>query len=112
MDNNLIMVDPETLGGTPVFKGTRVPVRSPFDHLEGGDSIEEVLEDFPSVKRQQVIAVLELLATNFFKLHNNVRILLDENLDCRLNRDLPRHEVKSVPLLGWAGLKNAWTGVT
>ena len=51
--------DPEVLGGELVFAGTRVPVRSLFDHLEGGDSIEDFLEGFPSVQRQQVMAVLE-----------------------------------------------------
>ena len=51
--------DPGILGGTPVFKGTRVPVQSLFDHLEAGDSIDEFLEGFPSVRREQVIAVLE-----------------------------------------------------
>jgi len=51
--------DPEILGGTVVFVGTRVPVKSLFDHLESGDSIDEFLEGFPSVKRDQVIAVLE-----------------------------------------------------
>ena len=51
--------DPEILGGTPVFKGTRVPVQSLFDHLKGGDSIEVFLDGFPSVKREQVLAVLE-----------------------------------------------------
>ena len=55
----VIHSDPEILGGTPVFIGTRVPVQSLFDHLEGGDSIEEFLEGFPSVRRDQVIAVLE-----------------------------------------------------
>jgi uncharacterized protein (DUF433 family) len=54
-----IVIDPEILGGEPVFAGTRVPVRSLFDHLEGGESIEDFLEGFPSVKREQVIAVLE-----------------------------------------------------
>jgi uncharacterized protein (DUF433 family) len=47
------------LGGTPVFVGTRVPVQGLFDHLEAGDSIEDFLEGFPSVKRELVIAVLE-----------------------------------------------------
>ena len=47
------------LGGEPVFSGTRVPVRSLFDHLEGGESIEDFLEGFPAVKREQVLAVLE-----------------------------------------------------
>ena len=55
----LIQSDPEILGGTPVFTGTRVPVQSLFDHLEAGDSIDDFLEGFPSVKRDQVIAVLE-----------------------------------------------------
>ena len=50
---------PEILSGTPVFAGTRVPVRSLFDYLEGGDSLEEFLHQFPSVKREQTIAVLD-----------------------------------------------------
>lgn len=55
----IILSDPEILGGTPVFVGTRVPVQSLFDHLEAGDSIYDFLEGFPSVKREQVISVLE-----------------------------------------------------
>jgi len=51
--------DPDILGGTPVFIGTRVPVQSLFDHLQAGDSIKDFLEGFPSVKRDQVLAVLE-----------------------------------------------------
>jgi len=51
--------DPGILGGVPVFRGTRVPIQSLFDHLEAGDSIDDFLEGFPSVKRQQVIALLE-----------------------------------------------------
>ncbi len=58
-DSPFYHIDPEILGGTPVFKGTRVPVQSLFDHLEAGDSIDDFLEGFPSVKREQVIAVLE-----------------------------------------------------
>jgi uncharacterized protein (DUF433 family) len=57
--NQEIVIDPEILGGEPVFAGTRVPVRGLFDHLEAGESIEDFLEGFPSVKREQVIAVLE-----------------------------------------------------
>ena len=55
----VIHSDPEILGGTAVFVGTRVPVQSLFDHLEAGDSIGDFLEGFPSVSREQVIAVLE-----------------------------------------------------
>ena len=56
----LIQTDPEILGGTPVFSGTRVPIRSLFDHLEGGDTIDDFLEGFPSVRRDQVVALLEM----------------------------------------------------
>ena len=49
----------EVLGGDPVFAGTRVPVKSFFDHLEAGDSIDDFLEGFPSVRREQVTALLE-----------------------------------------------------
>ena len=52
--------DPEVLGGTPVFAGTRVPVRSLFDYLEGGESLEDFLRQFPSVKRDQAIAALDM----------------------------------------------------
>ena len=55
----VIRSDPNILGGTPVFVGTRVPVQGLFDHLEAGDSIDDFLEGFPSVRRDQVIAILE-----------------------------------------------------
>lgn len=51
--------DPEILGGIPVFLGTRVPVRALIDYLEGGDTLDEFLADFPSVSRRQAIAVIE-----------------------------------------------------
>ena len=56
---SLITIDKEIMGGQPVFTGTRVPVESLFDHLEEGVSIDEFLEDFPSVSRQQAIDLLE-----------------------------------------------------
>lgn len=52
--------DPEILSGTPVFVGTRVPVQSLFDYLEAGDTLNEFLRQFPSVRREQAIAALEL----------------------------------------------------
>jgi uncharacterized protein (DUF433 family) len=55
----VIHSDPEIMGGTPVFAGTRVPLQNLIDALEGGDSIDEFLEGFPSVSRAQVIAVIE-----------------------------------------------------
>ena len=51
--------DPEIMGGTPVFVGTRVPLQNLIDYLEGGESIEDFLDGFPSVKRAQVITVIE-----------------------------------------------------
>jgi uncharacterized protein (DUF433 family) len=59
MSQPVISRDPEVMGGTPVFPGTRVPVQTLLDYLEAGDSIDEFLEGFPSVTRQQVIAFLE-----------------------------------------------------
>lgn len=55
----LIASSLETLGGTPVFADTRVPVKNLLDYLEAGDTLDEFLEDFPSVSREQAIAVLE-----------------------------------------------------
>ena len=55
----VVRSDPEIMGGTPVFVGTRVPVQALIDYLEGGHPLSEFLEDFPTVKREQAIAVLE-----------------------------------------------------
>ena len=52
--------DPDILAGTPVFHGTRVPIRSLFDYVEGGDTLDEFLRQFPSVRREQAIALLDL----------------------------------------------------
>lgn len=51
--------DPEIMHGTPVFRGTRVPIQTLFDYLEGGDSLDDFLEGFPTVKRELAIQVLE-----------------------------------------------------
>ena len=59
IDHNLVEIDPEKLGGTPVFRGTRVPIQNLFDCLETGESIDEFLKQFPTVEREQVMAVLE-----------------------------------------------------
>ncbi len=57
--NTIIVRDPEILGGTPVFRGTRVPLQALFDSLEGGETLEEFLEGFPGVTREMAIAALE-----------------------------------------------------
>ena len=57
--HGIIHSDPEIMGGTPVFVGTRVPLQNLIDYLEGGESVEDFLEAFPTVSREQVIAVIE-----------------------------------------------------
>lgn len=59
MSGPIVWRDPEVMGGTPVFCGTRVPVQTLLDYLEAGDSIDEFLEGFPTVTREQVVAFLE-----------------------------------------------------
>jgi uncharacterized protein (DUF433 family) len=65
MERTVISRNPDVMGGTPVFCGTRVPVQTLLDYLKAGDSIDGFLEGFPSVSREQVIAFLEA-ATNRF----------------------------------------------
>ncbi len=57
--SSIVSCDPEVMSGTPVFSGTRVPVQALLDYIEGGESIDEFLEGFPSVTRAQVITFLE-----------------------------------------------------
>jgi uncharacterized protein (DUF433 family) len=59
MKNPVITISKEVMGGTPVFAGTRVPVQTLIDYLVAGDSIDEFLEGFPTVKREQVVQFLE-----------------------------------------------------
>ncbi len=56
MKHSVIRSDLEIQGGVPVFGGTRVPVKNPFDHLEAGDSLDDFLRSFPSVTREQVVS--------------------------------------------------------
>ena len=63
MSVSVIHSDPEILNGTPVFRGTRVPIQNLFDYLEGGDTLDEFLDNFPSVSREQALEVLQLAET-------------------------------------------------
>jgi len=76
MYTRVINIDPEILGGTPVFFGTRVPIKNLFDYLETGDTIEIFLEDFEGVSRNQVIRVLEMSQ----KLIETSSNILNENI--------------------------------
>jgi uncharacterized protein (DUF433 family) len=62
--NEIVWVDAERLGGTPCFKGTRVPVQALIDHIEGNSSLEDFLAGFPSVSREQAIQFIELAKDN------------------------------------------------
>jgi uncharacterized protein (DUF433 family) len=55
----VIIKDPDILGGTPVFRGTRVPIQALFDYLEGGETLEEFLQGFPTVSREAAVAALD-----------------------------------------------------
>jgi uncharacterized protein (DUF433 family) len=63
--DRIVHSDPEIMGGTPVFVGTRVPVQNLFDYLAAGDGLNVFLDAFPSVSREQVIAVLEMSSAIF-----------------------------------------------
>lgn len=76
MAEKVINIDPEILSGTPVFYGTRVPIKNLFDYLETGDSMAVFLDDFESVSKEQVIRVLEicqkLIESSSNILHENI----------------------------------------
>jgi uncharacterized protein (DUF433 family) len=59
MSQSVVKIDPDIMSGAPCFDGTRVPIQNLIDYLEGGDSIDDFLEGFPTVSREQVIAFLE-----------------------------------------------------
>lgn len=63
MDRSIVSRDPEIMSGALCFAGTRVPVKHLFDYLEGSSSLDDFLEDFPTVSRQRAIAVLEAART-------------------------------------------------
>ena len=65
MKADVININPEIMGGTPVFRGTRVPIETLFDHLESGITIDAFLDDYPTVSKEQVIQVLELVGQLF-----------------------------------------------
>jgi len=71
--SRVIHSDPDILGGTPVFVGTRVPMKTLLDYLEAGDSLDEFLDHFPSVSREQAIATLESAKEMLTKDANSIR---------------------------------------
>ena len=96
--------DPEIMGGTPVFVGTRVPVDALFDYLEAGDRLNRFLRHFPSVRREQAVAALKM-ARQALRDDACAR-LLDESVPRPLRRALGGHEVQTVRQVGWSGTRN------
>jgi len=100
--DSVVTRSPEILSGTPVFKGTRVPVKTLIDYLEAGDSLEVFLQDFPTVSREQAVPRSRSRRRRCFKM----RVLLDECLPSRLKQAIPGHEVSTVSDAGWRGKSN------
>jgi uncharacterized protein (DUF433 family) len=88
---SVVRCDPEVLGGTPVFAGTRVPIKNLLDCLAAGDPLERFLDHFPFVTRAQAVAALEI-AGDLLRL---VRILLDESLPRPLGLALIGHVLRT-----------------
>ena len=78
MHYGAINIDPETMGGTSVFNGTRVPIQSLFDYIESGETLDEFLENFPSVNKELAIQVLEMASRTITS-----EKILNENFVCR-----------------------------
>ncbi|HEY5392925.1 MAG TPA: DUF433 domain-containing protein [Hanamia sp.] len=74
MNYGPINIDPETMGGTPVFTGTRVPIQALFDYIETGETLNEFLENFPSVEKEFAIQVLQMAGKSITS-----EKILDEN---------------------------------
>lgn len=91
---SVVHSDPEIPGGTPVFRGTRVPVRSLFDYLEGSETIEQFLD--------QTLAALDLARDALLP----VRVLHDENLPRAFGEGFARQRVSTVQAGGWSGTTN------
>lgn len=76
MESRIINIDPEILGGTPVFYGTRVPIKNLFDYLESGETIDYFLEDFEGVQKEQAVKVL-IMSQKLIETSSNI---MNENI--------------------------------
>jgi len=104
MNYGPINIDPETMGGTAVFTGTRVPVQALFDYIETGETLNEFLENFPSVKKDYAIQVLEMARKSITTEKILNEILLDENMPKKIKYDFGEGiEVRTVRDMNWLG---------
>ena len=74
MSESYVWIDPERMGGTPCFRGTRVPVKSLFDYLNGGHGLNEFLDDFPSVNREQAMEAIEVAGRQLVGRHEHAKV--------------------------------------
>jgi uncharacterized protein (DUF433 family) len=91
---SVVTIDPGIMSGAPCFSGTRVPVRTLIDYIEGGDTLDAFLEQFPTVSRRLAVAYLE----------DSTALLSCVPKD--LAQYFPGHQVKTVPQAGWASISN------
>ncbi|MGN7887838.1 DUF433 domain-containing protein [Dyadobacter sp. 22481] len=100
--NEIVTIDPEILSGQPVFSGTRVPIDSLFDHLEAGVSLDDFLDDFPSVTRDQAVALLE--AANKLLSSKHIEQLYEavtgSKFAQKIKAGFPEHKVRTVREMG------------
>ena len=102
---DLITIDPEVLGGTPVFKGTRVPVKTLFEYLEDNYTLDEFLECFPSVTANLAQRIGPLRGRAALT-RGCMKILLDECVPWPMHKLLAGHECTTAQQRGWNGVKN------
>ena len=99
---SVVHSDPEILGGTPVFVGTRVPVKSLIDYLEAGHPLTSFSTISRASRESRPLPRSRRRSTTWFP----VRVLLDECVPKKLRRDLVGHDVRTVTEMGWSGTRN------
>lgn len=102
----IVHTDPEILGGTPVFVGSRVPVDALIDFLESGETIEDFIENYPGVSREQIFAFLGRGESGTRREDCVRRVLFDENLPRLLRRKLPELDIRTAQEEGWGSFGN------
>jgi uncharacterized protein (DUF433 family) len=98
----LVTIDPTVMSGALCFTGTRVPVKTLFDYLEGKSSLEDFLDDFPTVSREVASHCWRTLGSACWAM----RLLLDESVPRKLRFALANHDVRTAVEMGWSGRRN------
>lgn len=101
-----IVRDPEIMHGTPVFRGTRVPAQTLFDYIEGGETLEDFLQGFPTVSRHLAVQALEE-AKHLLLARVRMRLLIDERID-RLSETTRFHQTTAYTAALGANLAGRW----